>query len=134
MTGPPAERPDHDTVSRGSREKQPRAFGGSRRVPVVNESGMLIDVCLAEGLARYLDSPNAEVRRKADGSIRVIVLRSVGDDRGHLGESHGRSTVTTQRVRNDANMLVGSDLNLEHKKICAAWRAQPDSDVSYERQ
>ena len=126
MTGPPAKRPHHDTDSRGSREKQPRAFGGYRRVPIVSESGTLVEVCTRDRVARYLTAPNAEIKCRNDGSIRVIVLRSAGDDRGHLGEAHGRSTVTTQRVRNNYNMLVGSDLNIEHKKICAAWGAQPD--------
>jgi hypothetical protein len=69
-----------------------------------------------------LNAPNAEVRRRADGSIRLVQLRSMGDDRGHLGEFHGRSTVTTERVRNDWGKLVGSDLNLKHKETCTAWR------------
>jgi hypothetical protein len=88
--GPPATRaPQPDTVSRGSREKQPRAFDRDRRVPVLGENDVLIDVCTPDRLGGYLAAPNAEVKRKADGSIRLVRLRSVGDDRGHQGECHG---------------------------------------------
>lgn len=121
MTGPPAVRPLPDTASRGSREQQPRAFGGGRRVPVVGEDDMLIDVCSPDRLGQYLNAPNAEVKRRADGSIRLVRLRSLGDDRRHLGEAHGRSTATTQRIRNDWGVLVGSNLNLEHKETCDTW-------------
>jgi len=37
MRGPPALQSIPSTVSRGSHEKQPRAFGEGRRVPVVGE-------------------------------------------------------------------------------------------------
>ncbi len=94
---------------------------------IVGEDDLLIDVVTPDRLARYLAAPNAEVKRRADGSIRLVRLLSRGDDRGHLGESHGSSTVTTQRVRNDSNMLVGSDLTLEHKEVCAAWRIRQES-------
>ena len=98
---------------------------------VVGEDGVLIDVCPPDRLGRYLAAPNAEVKRRADGSIKLIRLRSMGDDRGHLGENHGRSTVTTERVRNDWGKLVGSDLNLKHKQSCAAWktRSGPESKI-----
>lgn len=121
MTGPPAARPHRDTVSRGSREKQPRAFEAGRRVRVVGEDDLLLEVCAPERLGRYLTAVNAEVKRRQDGSIRLVRLRSEGDDRGHLGESHGRSTVTTERVRNDWGVLVGSNLNLKHKEACNTW-------------
>src|SRR5260370_9703441 len=121
MPGPPAPRPLADSVFRGSREKQPRAFGGGRLVRVVGEDDVLIDVCTPDRPRRYLAAPNAEVKRRADGSIRLVRLFSQGDDRGHLGEGHGRSTVTTQRVRNDWGELVGSDRNLKHKESCNAW-------------
>src|SRR5262245_12988541 len=117
MTGPPAARPLPVTVSRGSREKQPRAFGQGRLVPVVGENDVLVDRCRPDQLERYLNAPNAEVKRRTDGSIRVVRLRSHGDDRGHLGEQHGRSTITTQRVRNDWGVLVGSAYNLQHKDM-----------------
>jgi hypothetical protein len=123
MTGPPATRPYHDPVSRGSGEKQPRAFDKGGRVRVVGEDGVLVDVCSPDDLGRYLSAPNAEVRRRADGSIRFIRLRSMGDDRGLRGERHGRSTVTTERVRNDSNVLVGGEFNLQHKKTSATWGA-----------
>jgi hypothetical protein len=123
MTGPPAPRPSPDTVSRGSREKQPRAFGEAGRVRVVSEDDFLIDVCPQNRLGRYLAAPNAEVKRRPDGSIRLVRLRSLGDDRGHLGENHGRSTVTTERVRNDWGVLVGGNFNLDHKATSASWGA-----------
>jgi hypothetical protein len=87
----------------------------------VGENDVLVEVCSPEDAKRYLGAPNAEVKRRADGSIRLVRLRSVGDDRGHLGESHGRSTVTTERVRNDGGALVGSIFNLKHKESCATW-------------
>jgi len=123
MTGPPAERPAPDTDFRGSRAQQPRALGEGRSVRVIGEDDLLIDVCSPERLDRYLTAPNAEVRRRADGSIRLVRLRSTGDDRRHLGENCGRSTVTTERVRNDWGSLIGSDLNLQHKQTSIAWRA-----------
>jgi hypothetical protein len=121
VTGPPAARPNSDPVSRGSRIQQPRAFEEGGRVRVVGEDDILLDVCAPDQLGRYLNAPNAEVKRRKDGSIRLIRLLAMGDDRGHLGESHGRSTVTTERVRNDYGVLVGSDLNLKHKEASAAW-------------
>jgi len=121
MMQPPAGRPASNTVSRGSRDSQPRAFGNSRSVRVVGEDGILIDVCGQDGLNRYFAAPNAEVKRRSDGSIKHILLRSVGDDRGHMGENHGRSTITTERVRNDWGALVGSNLNRTHKQTCATW-------------
>jgi hypothetical protein len=121
MTAPPAARPVPDTVSRGSREKQPRAFEAGRRVRVVGEDDLLLEVCAPERLGRYLTAANAEVKRRQDGSIRLVRLRSAGDDRGHLGEDHGRSTITTERVRNDWGRLVGSDLNLKYKETCKTW-------------
>lgn len=119
MTGPPAVSRIPDTVSRGSRGQQPRALYGGKGVRVVGEDDVLIDVCPPDRLGRYLAAPNAEVKRRSDGSVRFVRLRSVGDDRGHLGEGHGRSTVTTERVRNDWGKLIGSDLNLKHKQSCA---------------
>jgi hypothetical protein len=124
MTGPPAARPVSDTVSRGSREKQPRAFGRGKSVRVVGEDDVLVDLCPPARLGRYLAAPNAEIKRRADGSIRLVRLVSVGDDRGHLGENHGRSTITTERVRNDWGEPVGSNFNLKHKENCAAWPRQ----------
>jgi hypothetical protein len=121
VTGPPAKRPVSDTGFRGSREKQPRAFEGARGVLVVGEDDLLVEVCSQECARRYLLATNAEVKRRADGSIRLVRLRSHGDDRGHLGECHGRSTVTTERVRNDWGAVVGSNFNLKHKESCSAW-------------
>lgn len=89
---------------------------------VIGEDDVVIDVCTtADRLARYLAAPNAEVKKRADGSIRMVRLLGSCDDRGHLGERHGRSTVTTERVRNDWGRLVGSDQNLQHKGSSASW-------------
>jgi hypothetical protein len=123
MTAPPALGRDTEAVSRGSRQKQPRAFDKARRVPVVGENSVLIDVCTPDRLENYLAAPNAEVNRRADGSIKWIRLRSVGDDRSHSGERHGRSNVTTERVRNDWGDLVGGEFNLRHKATGTGWRA-----------
>jgi hypothetical protein len=122
VTGPPGLRLTTDTASRGSREKQPRAFDEGRRVRVLGENDILIDVCTADRLGAYLAAPNVEVKTRTDGSIKLVRLRSIGDDRGHQGECHGRSTITTERVRNDWGMLVGSNVNLKHKEMCATWR------------
>jgi len=102
MRGPPPAQPPSDTVSRGSRKQQPRAFDGGNRVRVVGDDDILLDVCAPDQLGRYLTAPNAEVKRRKDGSVRLIRLLSMGDDRGHLGENHGRSTVTTERVRKES--------------------------------
>ena len=123
MTSPPARRPHPDTVSRGSRDKQPRAFEAGRGVRGVGEDDILLEVCPPHLLGRYLAAPNAEVKHRKDGSIRSVRLRSAGDDRDHLGECHGSSTVTTERVRGEWGDLVGSLLNLQHKASASAWGA-----------
>lgn len=81
--------------------------------------------CSQDGAKRYLPAPNVEVKKSADGSIKYIRLLSNGDDRGHAGECHGRSTVTTERVRNDWGDLVGGNTRLQHKRNCSAWGAPP---------
>jgi hypothetical protein len=91
-------------------------------VPVLGENGTVVEICRTpERLGRYLNAPNAEVKTGPDGSIRMVRLVADGDYRGSLGENHGRSTVTTERVRNDWGGLVGSDVNLKHKKSCESW-------------
>jgi hypothetical protein len=95
-------------------------------VRVVGENDFLVDVCPLERLGRYLAAPNVEVKRKKDGSIRLVRLLPTGcDDRRHLGEQHGRSTMTTERVRGQWGAVVGSDANsnLQHKDSNAAWGA-----------
>jgi hypothetical protein len=91
---------------------------------VLGENDFVMDVCTtADRLAPYLAAPNAEVKKRADGSIRLVRLLGGSDDRGHLRERHGRSTVTTERVRNDWGGFVGSDRNLQHKPSSASWGA-----------
>jgi hypothetical protein len=119
---PRGAQPTPDTVSRGPRDKQPRAFGGGRGVRIVGSDDGLIEVCTSEKrLKSYKDAPNAEVKYRTDGSIRLIRLLGYGDDRGHLGEKHGRSTVTTQRERDDWGGLIGSEANRKHKHTCYSW-------------
>jgi hypothetical protein len=69
----------------------------------------------AEAIRRLLTAPNAVPVRKHDGDLVGIRLLSMGDDRGHSGERHGRSTVTTERVRNDNGVYIGWDRNVKHK-------------------
>ncbi len=69
----------------------------------------------AEQIRRLLDAPNAAPVRTHGGKLVGIRLHSFGDDRGHTGERHGRSTITTERVVNDLGVYIGSDLNLKHK-------------------
>ena len=95
---------------------------------MIGEDDVLVDVCTPDRLGRYLSAPNAEVKRRADGSIRLVRLLPKGDDRGHLGECHGRSTITTERVRNDWGALVGGDRNLKHKDTCGNW-ARPTTGL-----
>ena len=123
MTGPPGPKQTSETVSRGSRDKKPRAFDKGRRVRVIGENDVLVDTCSQEGAKRYLSAPNAEVKKSADGFIKYIRLLSNGDDRGHAGECHGRSTVTTERVRNDWGDLIGGNTNRQHKRNSSAWGA-----------
>jgi hypothetical protein len=92
-------------------------------VRVVGEDDVLLEVCAPERLDRYLGAPNVEVKRRKDGSIRLIRLHSAGDDRGHLGENHGRSTTTTERVHGEWGALVGSNLNRQHKATSTSWGA-----------
>ena len=66
-------------------------------------------------IRRLLAAPNAVPVRKHGGELVGIRLLSLGDDRGHSGELHGRSTVTTERVRNDHGIYIGGDLNVKHK-------------------
>ena len=92
---------------------------------ILGEDDVLLAVCPPDQVDRYLRATNAEVKRRADGSIRTIRLRSVGDDRSHLGEGRGRSTITTERVRNEAGFLIGPSFHVQHKTICASWRMPP---------
>lgn len=121
MTGPPVVPSIPDPVSRSSR-LQLRASRRGQRVPVVGADGTLIDLCPSERLSRYATAANAQIKRRHDGSIKLVRLGSVGDDRGHLGENHGRSTITTERVRNDLGELIGSNLTLKHKETSSSWR------------
>jgi hypothetical protein len=122
---PPAVRQATKTSVRRD-EKQGREFEGGGAVRVFSEDGYFIARLHAlrdsEQIRRLLDAPNSEAVRKHGGKLVGIKLLSFGDDRGHLGEQHGRSTVTTERVRNDWGALVGSDSNLKHKeKTCDTW-------------
>lgn len=118
MTGPPAERPNTQPSIRLD-EKQGRAFDGAGSVRVFGAGDFFI-VRLnssrdAEQIRRLLAAPNAEAVRKHGGRLTGIKLLSFGNDWGQSGERHGRSTITTERVRNDDGRLIGSSGNLKHK-------------------
>jgi hypothetical protein len=73
--------------------KKDRAF---RPVRIFAEDGRLEDIARdAATLARYMRATNADVGRRHSGEIAYVRLRSLADDRGHSGETHGRSTKTT---------------------------------------
>jgi hypothetical protein len=100
-------------------EKQGRAVDGAGTVRVFSEGDYLVIKLNAsrdaEQIRRLLAAPNAEAVRKHSGKLVGIRLLSYGNDRGQSGERHGRSTVTTERVRNDTGGLIGGDLNLKHR-------------------
>ena len=119
MRGPPAERQESRTSIRLD-AKQGREFDGGGAVRVFGEGGYFITHLHpgrdSEQIKRLLDAPNAVPVRKHGGRLVAIRLRSVGDDRGQSSERHGRSTVTTERVRNDDGLLVGTLRTLKHKQ------------------
>jgi hypothetical protein len=69
----------------------------------------------AERIRRLLAAPNAVPVRTHGGKLVGIKLLSLGDERGHSGERHGTSIITTERVVNDLGVYVGGDQNLKHK-------------------
>ena len=118
MTEPPAVRRIPQTTFREV-EKQTRAFDRGRVVRVFGEAGNLIQRLDssrdADTIRRLMAAPNAVPVRKHGGELVGIRLLSLGDDRGHSGERHGRSTVTTERVRNDHGIYIGWSRNVKHK-------------------
>ena len=118
MTGPPAVRRIPQTTLREV-EKQTRAFDRGRTVRVFGDAGNFIQrldsLRDAAAITRLLAAPNAEPVRRHSGALVGIRLLSLGDDRGYSGERHGRSTVTTERVRNDHGLYIGWYRNLQHK-------------------
>jgi hypothetical protein len=117
-------------------EKQGRAVDGTGTVRVFSEGNFLITKLNssrdAEQIRRLLAALNAEAVWTHGGKLVGIRLLSFGNDWGEFGERHGRSTVTTERVRNDAGRLIGGDHNLKHKTENVnhaspppAWTAAP---------
>ena len=100
-------------------EKQGRESERGGAVGVFGEDGYFVARLHqsrdSEQIQRLLVAPNAEPVRNHGGRLVGIRLLSLGDDRGHAGERHGRSTVTTERVRNDYGVYIGGDWNLKHK-------------------
>ncbi len=86
---------------------------------VFGEDGNLIQrldsLCDSAAISRMLAAPNAVPVRRHSGELVGIRLSSLGDERGRAGERHGRSTVTTERVRNDQGIYIGWNRNLQHK-------------------
>jgi hypothetical protein len=145
MNSPPVARPTTTTSLRRDGEKQGRESEGAGVVRVFSENDFLVARLdpsrEAERIRRLLAAPNATPVRKHDGTLAAIRLQSFGDDRGHAGECHGHSTVTTERVRNDKRQCVGPALNLKHKENPSeTWRylavtvhlkpTQPESPAS----
>lgn len=118
MTGPPTTRRDSKTTFREV-EKQARAFESGGAVRVFGENGYFITLLNSLGDADkihlLLDARNAVPVRSHGGKLLAIKLLSFGDDRGHSGERHGTSIITTERIVNDRGVYVGSDRNLKHK-------------------
>jgi hypothetical protein len=111
-------RPDHRNDLPGGRNEA-RAFYGRRALRVFGEAGNFLRHLdpsrdTAE-IRRLLAAPNAERLCKHGGELVGIRLLSVGDDRGQA-ESHGKSTITTERGRNDRGVYIGADWNLKHKE------------------
>lgn len=90
---------------------------------VFGESGNLLQrldpSCDVAEIRRLLSAPNAEPVRNHGGDLVGIRLRSLGDDRGQSVQHHGRSTITTERVRNDCGVYIGTARNLKHKADCS---------------
>src|SRR5213078_4200403 len=99
MTEPPASRRNTKPSLRRD-EKQGRAFEGGGTVRVVGENGFFIkrlnSSLDAEHIRRLIAAPNAVPVRTHGGKLVGIRRLSVGDDRGHPGEQHGSSTLTTE--------------------------------------
>ncbi len=100
-------------------EKQGRESGHGGVVRVFAEDGYIVArldrSSDSEQIRRLLAAPNAVPVRKHAGELVGIRLLSLGDDRGHAGERHGRSTITTERVRNDHGVYIGGNRTLKHK-------------------
>lgn len=95
MKAPPAVRPSTQPSTRRD-EKQGRESGGTKRVRIVSDYGV-VDTCSTDDsrLQRYLEARNAELIRNHKGRVVAIKLHSAGNDFGHLGERWGNSNITT---------------------------------------
>lgn len=117
MSSPATQRNTKTSIRRD--EKKGPAFDGSGAVRVFSEDGFLVARLIpardAERIRRLLTAPNAVPVHTHGGKLVGIRLLSFGDDRGHLGEPHGTSIITTERVVNDQGAYVGSDRTLKHK-------------------
>jgi hypothetical protein len=95
--------------------KEARSPAKTRKVSVFFGGHKEVLESESERFKTLLKAPNIDVVRAHSGKIVAVRLLSFDDQRGHSGERHGRSTVTTERVRNDDGILVGGDCNLKHK-------------------
>jgi hypothetical protein len=133
MTGPPAAQPETKTSLRRD-EKRGRAFEGGGAVRVVSEGNYLVmrlhPTCDAQQIDRLLAAPNAEPLRTHSGRLVGIRLLSFGDERGHSGEGHGSSIITTQRLQNDNGILIGGHRTLKHKAENANHGSPPPTWVA----
>jgi hypothetical protein len=110
-------------------QKQGRAFEARGVVRVFSAGDYLVGRLQLDRdsaqIQRLLGAPNALAVRNRAGKLVGIRLHANGDDRGQRGESHGRSSVSTERVINDFGNYVGSDRNLKHK-LENALHANPE--------
>ncbi len=118
MTKPPVARPSTKPTIRVV-EKKTREFTSARRVRVFNDEGVLIDLCPPDRLRRYLDAPNAELVHSHGGKLIAVKLRSVGDERGHLGEKHGGNSRRTWLGQIDPRLMPGATYG--HSRACDQW-------------
>jgi hypothetical protein len=126
---------------RRDRNKKGRAFDAIRHVRVFNEFDFLVARLHpshdAAQIRRLLAAPNAVPVQKHGGTLVAIRLQSFGDDRGRAGAHYGRSTVTTERVRNDEGQYVGAHKNVKHKETtCETWGnlpvlVRPETDAEW---
>jgi hypothetical protein len=115
MNSPPAARPDTQPSIRLD-EKQGRVEVVGRGVRIVSASGAIVTNDQGT-IRRYLNAANAQPIRSHAGRLVAIKVHSFGDDRGHSGEQHGRSTITTRM-----EALSGSISVCQHKQqICLTW-------------
>jgi hypothetical protein len=121
VTDPPVARPPTKTTLRDVTKKA-RFTSAVRRVRVIFTDDLSREhqELLSSDSKRYQDllrAPNIDVKRAHSGKIVELRLISLDDQRSQPGERHGDSRRFTERIRNDAGQLIGSDTTLQFKPI-----------------